>query len=123
MHDPASPPPPAGEPPETADAAPLPLREQVIQALRTVYDPEIPLNIYELGLIYEVVVDEEAPRVQIAMTLTSPACPVAGSLPGEVETRVRQATGIQDVVVEVVWDPPWDQSKLTEEAKLQLGLM
>jgi FeS assembly SUF system protein len=118
-----SPTPPAGDEPPDAKEPTATLRDRVIDTLRTVYDPEIPVNIYELGLIYDVVVDEEAPRVHVLMTLTSPACPVAGSLPGEVETRVRQATGVQDVIVELVWDPPWDPSKLSEAARLQLGLM
>jgi FeS assembly SUF system protein len=98
------------------------IREQVISALRTVYDPEIPVNIYELGLIYEV--DVKAPgEVTIKMTLTSPACPVAGSLPGEVAEKVSEVPGVADVDVKLVWDPPWSQEMMTEEARLQLGLL
>ena len=99
------------------------VKERVIDALRTVFDPEIPVNIYELGLIYDVKVDEAARSVNVEMTLTSPACPVAGTLPGEVETRVREVEGVDDCVVELVWDPPWGPEKLSEEARLQLGLM
>ncbi len=89
-------------------------------ALRSCYDPEIPVDIYELGLIYDVSV-EPSGDVAIRMTLTSPACPVAGSLPGEVEGRVRGVTGVRDVRVELVWDPPWDKDRMSEAAKVQLG--
>ena len=96
------------------------LREKVIEALKTCYDPEIPVDIYELGLIYEVVV-QDGGRVDIKMTLTSPACPVAGSLPGEVEQKVRAVEGVREAVVELVWDPPWDQHKMSEAAQVKLG--
>ncbi len=99
---------------------PLAIEAEVIEALRTVYDPEIPVNIYELGLIYEVDVDEYG-VVDIAMTLTSPACPVAGSLPGEVEMKARQVPGVSDAHVTLVWEPPWSMDKMSEEAKLELG--
>ena len=96
------------------------LTAAVVAALKTVYDPEIPVDIYELGLIYEVEV--EAPgAVSIQMTLTSPACPVAGTLPGEVEARVRSVEGVTDVVVDLVWDPPWGMEKMSEAARLHLG--
>ena len=96
------------------------LTAAVIAALKTVYDPEIPVDIYELGLVYEVEV--EAPgAVSIQMTLTSPACPVAGTLPGEVEARVRSVEGVTDVVVDLVWDPPWGMEKMSEAARLHLG--
>ena len=96
------------------------LNAAVVAALKTVYDPEIPVDIYELGLIYEVEV--EAPgAVSIQMTLTSPACPVAGTLPGEVEARVRSVEGVTDVVVDLVWDPPWGMEKMSEAARLHLG--
>ena len=98
------------------------LKDKVIAALRTCYDPEIPVNIYELGLIYELNVDA-AGQVDIKMTLTAPNCPVAGSLPGEVERRVRAVPGVSGVKVELVWDPPWNQGMMTEQAKLQLGLL
>ena len=100
------------------------LEERVIDVLRTVFDPEIPVNIYELGLVYDVDVDDEAVgRVKVSMTLTSPACPVAGTLPGDVEIRIKQLEDVNDAEVELVWDPPWDKDRLSEAAKLQLGLM
>jgi FeS assembly SUF system protein len=98
------------------------LEEKVIGALKNCYDPEIPVNIFELGLIYEIGIDDEA-NVEIKMTLTSPACPVAGSLPGEVETRVRAIPEINDVIVKLVWNPPWDKDMMSEVAKLELGLL
>lgn len=98
------------------------LEAAVIDALSTVYDPEIPVNIYELGLIYDLDVLADG-QVKIAMTLTSPACPVAGSLPGEVEAKVREIDGVSDVVVELVWDPPWTPDRMTEAARLELGFM
>jgi len=94
----------------------------VIDALSTVYDPEIPVNIYELGLIYDLDISPDG-GVKIAMTLTSPACPVAGSLPGEVEAKVREVDGVNDVAVELVWDPPWTPDRMTEAARLELGFM
>ena len=96
------------------------LRERIIQELRTVYDPEIPVNIYELGMIYDIDVDA-AGAVSVRMTLTSPGCPVAGSLPGEVEARIRGVEGVNSAMVELVWDPPWTPEKMSEAAKLQLG--
>jgi len=98
------------------------LGEQVIEMIRTVYDPEIPVNIFELGLIYKVDIDDDD-RVQIDMTLTSPACPVAGILPGEVEAKVKTVAGVSDATVELVWDPPWNPSMMTEEAQLELGFI
>jgi FeS assembly SUF system protein len=97
------------------------LKQDVIEVLRTCYDPEIPVNIYDLGLIYDVDVDG-AGRVKIEMTLTSPACPVAGTLPGEVEAKARGVPGVSDVGLQVVWDPPWSPDMMTEAAKLELGL-
>ncbi|MFQ5657025.1 MAG: SUF system Fe-S cluster assembly protein [Candidatus Methylomirabilales bacterium] len=99
----------------------LAIEAQVIEALRTVYDPEIPVNIYELGLIYDVKVDPSA-VVEIRMTLTSPNCPAAGTLPGEVQEKAKSIPGVSDAKVEVVFDPPWDPSKMSEAAKLELGL-
>jgi FeS assembly SUF system protein len=98
------------------------IEKQVIDALRTCYDPEIPVNIYELGLIYEVKV---APNgvVNVRMTLTSPACPSAQELPIEAEAKVRTVPDVTDAKVEVVFDPPWDSSMMSEAAKLQLGLL
>lgn len=96
------------------------LRDEVIAALKTCYDPEIPVDIYELGLIYGVQV-EESGSVEVTMTLTSPMCPVAGSLPGEVESKVRGVDGVTGARVELVWDPPWDQEMMSEAAKVKLG--
>jgi FeS assembly SUF system protein len=115
----------SGERPESAPAA-LPedatLAERVVAALKTVYDPEIPVDIHELGLIYDLKVTPEG-AVAIRMTLTTPACPVAGSLPGEVERKVRAVPGVTDARVELVWDPPWDKDRMSEAAQLQLGLL
>lgn len=97
------------------------LHSLVIEALRSVYDPEIPVNIYELGLIYGIKIDDDG-KVEIDMTLTSPACPVAGSLPPEVEAKIKAIPGVKECIVNVVWDPPWDMSMMSEEAKLQLNL-
>jgi FeS assembly SUF system protein len=97
------------------------LKEKVIERLRTIYDPEIPVNIYDLGLIYKIDIDENA-SVGIEMTLTSPGCPVAQTFPGTVETEVKAVEGITDVKVELVWNPPWSQEQMSEAAKLQLGL-
>ena len=95
------------------------LRDQVIEVLKGIYDPEIPVNIYELGLIYEVTVDDEA-NVHVLMTLTSPMCPVAESLPPEVEEKVAAVDGVASARVEVTWDPPWDPEMMSEAAKLEL---
>jgi FeS assembly SUF system protein len=100
----------------------LVIEAEVIEALRTCFDPEIPINIYELGLIYEVKV-EPSGAVGIRMTLTSPHCPAAQSLPPEVEAKVKTVSGVTAAKVEVVWDPPWDPSKMSEAATLQLGFM
>ena len=100
----------------------LVIEAEVIEALRTCFDPEIPVNIYELGLIYEVKV-EPSGAVGIRMTLTSPHCPAAQSLPPEVEAKAKTVPGVTDAKVEVVWDPPWDPSKMSEAATLQLGFM
>jgi len=99
------------------------LRERVIEALRTIYDPEIPVNIHDLGLIYALEIDETAGHVRVLMTLTTPGCPVAQSFPATVEQAVEQVEGVHDAEVEIVWDPPWDKSRMTPEARLQLGLM
>ena len=97
------------------------LRDQVVAALKTVYDPEMPVNIYELGLIYAVTVDDEG-RAGIRMTLTAPNCPVAGTLPGDVERAVRAVPGVTDVNLELTFDPPWTKDRMSEAAKLALGL-
>lgn len=98
------------------------LKQRIIEVLQTVYDPEIPVNIYEIGLIYEIDIDPSN-AVKIQMTLTSPACPVAGTLPGEVESRVAGAEGVSSAQVELVWDPPWSPARMSEAAKLQLGML
>lgn len=97
------------------------LKSAIIVAIRQVYDPEIPVNIYDLGLIYGLDVDDNN-NVHIRMTLTSPGCPVAGSLPGNVEAAARSVIQVNGVEVELVWNPPWDQSRMSEEARLQLDM-
>ena len=98
------------------------LKDGVIAALKTVYDPEIPINLYDLGLIYDISIDG-AGHVDIHMTLTSPACPVAGSLPGRVEQVVCCVDGVSTANVELVWDPPWTQERMSEAAQLELGIL
>lgn len=98
------------------------LYEAVVAALKEIYDPEIPVNIYDLGLIYAVEVGEDA-SVHVTMTLTTPHCPVAESMPGEVELRVASVPGVRDCEVSLVWDPPWDMAKMSDEAKLELGML
>ena len=98
------------------------LESKIIEALETCYDPEIPVNIHELGLVYSTDVSDEG-DVQIKMTLTTPNCPVATSLPGEVKNKVSAIEHVKSVNVEVVWDPPWDPGKMSDGARLQLGLM
>jgi len=98
------------------------IRERVIEQIRTVFDPEIPVNIYELGLIYEVNVDD-AGQVGIRMTLTSPMCPAAEQLPPEVETKARSVAGVRSVQLDLVWDPPWNPSMMSEAARLDLGMV
>ena len=97
------------------------LQNQIIAALKTVYDPEMPVNIYELGLIYEAAADEEG-RVAIRMTLTAPNCPVAGTLPADVERAVRAVPGVTGVKLELTFDPPWSKERMSEAAKLALGI-
>jgi FeS assembly SUF system protein len=98
------------------------LYEAVVDALKEIYDPEIPVNIYDLGLIYAVEVSDDA-GVVVTMTLTTPHCPVAESMPGEVELRVSSVPGVRDAEVNLVWDPPWDMAKMSDEAKLELGML
>jgi len=97
------------------------LNNQIVEVLKSCYDPEIPVNIYELGLIYGIEIDDDS-NVTIKMTLTSPACPVAGSLPPEVENKLRKIPGVKSSIVELVWQPLWGIHMMSEEAKLQLGL-
>jgi FeS assembly SUF system protein len=98
------------------------LYESVIAALREIYDPEIPVNIYDLGLIYGVEIDDQAHAV-VSLTLTTPHCPVAESMPAEVELRVSAVPGVRDAEVNLVWDPPWDPGKMSDDAKLELGML
>lgn len=120
---------PAPEPAPTADSsAPAltaeqieGLRPRIIDAIRTVYDPEIPVNIYELGLIYDLDIDAKG-NVAIRMTLTAPGCPVAGTMPQMVRDAVARVEGLNDIDVDLVWDPPWDKSRMSEAAQLELGM-
>lgn len=98
------------------------LESEIVEALRGVYDPEIPVNVYDLGLIYDIIVADDA-SAHIMMTLTSPACPVAGSLPGEVEVAASHAPGVGKVTVELTWDPPFTIDRMSEDVKLMLGLL
>ena len=98
------------------------IESEIVDALRTVFDPEIPVNIYELGLIYNVACNDDG-HVDVTMTLTSPACPVAGTLPGDVEMKVESVSGVASAHVEVVWDPVWNPSMMSEAAQLELGMM
>ncbi len=98
------------------------IEQDIIRNLKTVYDPEIPVDIYELGLIYEIRIDEDG-NTYVKMTLTSPNCPVAGSLPTEVKQKVKAVKEVKDVYVDLVFDPPWDKDMMSEEAKFQLGFM
>lgn len=98
------------------------LHDQVVDVLKTCYDPEIPVDIYELGLIYKIDV-EDGGKVAVDMTLTSPACPVAGTLPPEVEAKISRLDGVSNVRVDLVWDPPWNPDRMSEAAKLKLGFL
>ncbi|HEX3498237.1 MAG TPA: DUF59 domain-containing protein [Stellaceae bacterium] len=98
------------------------LAAQVLEALKTVRDPELPVNLVDLGLIYELIVKRDG-TVYVEMTLTAPSCPVAGSLPGEVEKAIRTVPGVGEVRVKLVWTPPWTQERMSEEARLELGLL
>lgn len=99
------------------------LQARVIEALRTVFDPEIPVNIYDLGLVYALEVDQDQGRVTIRMTLTAPGCPVAQTFPSIVEDAVLSVEGVNDATVELVWDPPWSRERMSEAARLQLGML
>jgi FeS assembly SUF system protein len=112
----------AGETEEPAGGPGSDLQASVVEALKSIYEPEIPVDIYELGLIYDVAVDDDGDAV-VTMTLTTPHCPVAESLPQEVELRVLSVPGIRDAEVKLVWDPPWDPSKMSDEARLELGML
>lgn len=107
---------------KVAEAARLQaLEEKIVAAIRTCYDPEIPVNIHELGLIYGIDITPEG-AVNIRMTLTSPACPAAGSIPPEVQAKVQAVPGVASAKIDIVWEPPWDPSRMSEAAKLQLGM-
>ncbi len=108
--------------PAPADESSDELKDRVVEALKSIYDPEIPVDIYELGLIYDVAIDEDGDAV-VTMTLTTPHCPVAESMPAEVELRVLSVPGIRDAEVKLVWDPPWDPTKMSDEARLELGML
>ena len=97
------------------------IKSKIIEAVKKIYDPEIPVNIYELGLIYKIDVDEKN-KVNVDMTLTSPNCPVAESLPNEVNENIKKVEGVSDVNLNLVWEPPWDKDKMSEAAKLELNL-
>jgi len=109
---------PAGDAPESAEV----LKANIVTALQEIYDPEIPVNIYELGLIYDVDVREDY-SVRVRMTLTTPHCPVAESMPGEVELKVSGVAGVRSAEVALVWEPAWDMSMMSDEARLELGLL
>lgn len=110
-----------GVAPSEGPVDPDALGEKVVDALKSVYDPEIPVNIFELGMIYKVDVSETG-NVDVTMTLTSPMCPVAGSLPGETETKVARVEGVRMAKIDLVWEPPWNPEMMSEAAKLQLGM-
>ena len=106
------------------ETAPPPVRideDRVISVIKTVFDPEIPVDIYELGLIYAIEIEDDG-KVKVEMTLTTPSCPSAQELPSQVEEAVRAVPGVTDVTVEIVWDPPWDQSRMSEDARLALNM-
>jgi FeS assembly SUF system protein len=106
---------------ETPPATPKVSEDAIITMLKTVFDPEIPVDIYELGLIYAVEIEDDG-KVKVEMTLTTPSCPSAQELPSQVEESVRMVPGVTDVDVEVVWDPPWDQGRMSEDARLALNM-
>ena len=111
-----------GEPLIPASNTDHPLYEQIVEACRSVHDPEIPVNIYDLGLIYRIGIDAET-HVDVDMTLTAPGCPVAGEMPGWVADAIEPIPGVKSVNVQLVWEPPWGLDRLSDEAKLELGLM
>ena len=104
------------------EAASADLKERIVEVMKSVFDPEIPVNIYELGMVYDIEIDADA-NALVRMTLTSPTCPVAGTLPGEVEVKLNSVEGVNVGKVELVWEPPWTPEKMSEAAKLQLGMM
>ena len=119
--------PPATPPSDAPQVGPLDpartaeLQPQIVEALKTVYDPEIPVDIYELGLVYEIIADADS-RVLVKMTLTSPACPSAQQIPSEARYKIKALDGVKDAWVEIVWEPPWGKERMSESAKLALGM-
>lgn len=122
---------PTADPPVAETASPAPaaapssaedVRDRVVQMLTTIYDPEIPVNIYEMGLVYDLGIDADG-DVTVLMTLTSPSCPVAESLPPEVEAKIGSVEGVRSVKVDLTWDPPWTPERMSEAAKLELGFL
>ena len=113
---------PQGQKASPHDLSPEQMKQAAVDMIKTVYDPEIPVNVYDLGLIYEVEV-YPVKNIYVRMTLTSPNCPVAGSLPAEVEHKVKSVPGAKDVQIDLVFDPPWDMDMMSEEAKLELGML
>lgn len=111
-----------GQAPADTNTGEQPLKEKVLDVLRDVYDPEIPVNIFDLGLIYNIDIEDDG-KVKIKMTLTSPACPVAESLPAEIRSRISRISEVADCDLELVWDPPWGPDRMSDVAKLKLGLM
>jgi len=112
-----------GETTDNEESGTMTFKDQAIAILKDIYDPEIPVNIYELGLIYDVETDEGAGKIDVTMTLTTPMCPVADSMPGEIEEKLRGIDGVTDVKVDLVWEPPWDMTLLSDAAKLELGML
>jgi len=117
-----APTPAEGEPLIRPSSEDHPMYNDIVDAIRTVHDPEIPVNIYDLGLVYSVRIDDEN-AVEVDMTLTAPGCPVAGEMPGWVADAVEPLPGIKQVDVNLIWEPPWDMSRLSDEARLELGFM
>lgn len=113
---------PEGEPLIPPSSVDHPLYDSIVEACRTIYDPEIPVNIYDLGLVYTILIDDEG-AVQILMSLTAPGCPVAGEMPGWVASAVEPLPGVKQVDVEIVWEPPWGMDRMSDEARLELGFM
>jgi FeS assembly SUF system protein len=105
---------------EGSETQPTELRERIVEVLHTIYDPEIPVDIYELGLVYGIEIDESS-RVKLRMTLTAPGCPVAGSMPEEIRQKLLSIPGVTDAEIELVWDPPWNPGMMSEAARLTLG--
>jgi FeS assembly SUF system protein len=106
---------------DTEAMSEMPTKERIVEAIRSVYDPEISVNVYDLGLIYTIDIDNDA-KVKVQMTLTAPGCPVAGILPAQVASAIKSVPGVQDAQVELIWNPPWSQECMSDEAKLTLGL-